>query len=98
MAIESIWKCASCKGEVLTPVGQEPLDKCGHLNTDMTRFPDDSWVRIETWHIHDPGFVFVESREMNPAADILAELAAEADAQHLTRAQAPMFDDVDPES
>ncbi len=61
-----ISQCCTCGAEV------EGDPQCGRLETDMNRFPDGGWVRIETYTPHR-GFKALRVVDVNPFAATLAK-------------------------
>lgn len=48
---QEVWKCLDCGSlKRRDPGDKAPL--CGELSSDVTRFPDGGWVRIEQWFPH----------------------------------------------
>jgi len=46
----AVYVCRECQRHATAPTTDPP--SCGDLKTDMTRFPDGGWVRIETYAPH----------------------------------------------
>ena len=66
----SVFVCGRCQAR-REVASDDTAPTCGELSTDMTRFPDGGWTRIETWIPH--GVMNVShSLGANPFEDILA--------------------------
>ncbi len=90
------FECPQC--HAVSEVGHESshakltAPSCGELVTDMQRFPDGGWMRVETWKPHHDK-VFVETVVGNPFRKQVDE-AAELAEKRLSARRAS----VDPES
>lgn len=62
-----IWRCESCEARRETQLGA-PAPTCGALESNQQRFPDGSWIRVETWTPHGEMIDTGERLNGNPLA------------------------------
>jgi len=70
MTDAAVFQCEDCLRTTSQPA-DKPAPSCGHLSTDMNRFPDGGWVRIESYRPH--GVMHLVHRVPSPFADMMGD-------------------------
>lgn len=71
---QDVWVCDVCGARRRCDPGSD-APVCGALSSEMTRFPDGGWVRVEQWEQHPPMRLLGDELRFDP---LLVQVVEEA--------------------